>query len=78
MKVHLSLTEKRMLTLLCQGHAPKQIAPMLNIAYGTWKMYITIVRIKLRAKTTNQAVAIAVHSRLISFDGEDMPHFTEG
>lgn len=76
LKVLLTRTEKRILELLARGYEPKAIAPMVGISYHTYNGYGHIIRVKLRATTTSQAVAIAVANTLI-YTG-DILGFEEG
>ena len=69
--------EKRLLELLVQGYAPKQIAPRLAITYHSFNWRSRIIRMKLRAVTTVQAVAIAIGNNLVCT--KDVPRtFGEG
>ena len=64
--VYLTVMELRLLTFLATGYQPKQIYKMVNLSYPTVKFYIRIIKAKLGADTTTQAVAIAVANRQVS------------
>ena len=75
MKAGLTVKEKRILELWAQGYHPKEIAPMINLSRVSVNFYGRMVRAKLRARTTPQAVAIAVANHLIRLN--DIPEFEE-
>lgn len=61
----LTPVEVRVLTLLAGGATWREIAPALSVAYDTAKDVGVRLRLKLGARTSTQAVAIAVRMGLI-------------
>lgn len=62
----LSPRETQILELLAHGNRVARIADCLGIKEVTVNLYIKNARHKLGAKTREEAVAMAVHMRLIS------------
>lgn len=73
MKVFLNDKEKLVIKLLALGYDPKQAAPKSGLTYNTFKNYLRIVKAKLNAKTTNNAIAIAVANGLVIFSTKELP-----
>ncbi|WP_309085995.1 LuxR family transcriptional regulator [Chelativorans sp.] len=63
---HLSEREIECLALTAQGKDSKDIAAILDLSENTTKAYLKTVRIKLQCSTMAQAVAKAIHHRIIS------------
>jgi DNA-binding CsgD family transcriptional regulator len=61
----LSRRECQCIQLLARGRAPKRIAFELGISVRAVRLYICSARIKLGARNTNHAVALAVNEELI-------------
>lgn len=61
----LSPREVDVLVALAGGSAPKQIADELDLSVWTIREYIRSARLKLGARSTEQAVAIAKDRRLV-------------
>ncbi len=61
----LTRRELECLRLLAHGEQPKRIAYLLGLTTKTVEHYVTAARRKLGARTTTQAVAIAVARELL-------------
>lgn len=61
----LSKREKECYELLARGYQPKEISYELGIAERTVRFYLTSGRAKIRAKNTNEAVAILVSKGIV-------------
>ena len=61
----LSSRERQILILVASGKTGNQISSELNVSYETVKLDLSIIRFKLSAKNTPQAVAIAIMNRMI-------------
>jgi len=72
MTTSLTPSELRVLTLLCEGRHPKEIAALTGNASSTITTQCLRARRKLGARTTWQAVAMiamtALDSRYVAFD----------
>lgn len=66
--IRLSVREVECLTLLANGLRSDRIAYTLGLARGTVAFHIRNARMKLRARTREQAVALALVWRLISIE----------
>ncbi|WP_419719600.1 helix-turn-helix domain-containing protein [Maritalea porphyrae] len=61
----LSLREKECLELLAVGLRPANIGVQLQISRRTVESYIESAKLKLNARTRDQAIAIAIQARII-------------
>lgn len=61
----LSVRETQCMALLARGRLPKQIAAELQISERCVRVYLTSSRAKLKATTTNQAVAAFVSLEIV-------------
>lgn len=57
--------EQRVLELVCEGHSNKEIALRLGVGLPTVKYHVYLIFRKLGASRRTQAVALAVHWRLV-------------
>lgn len=62
----LTAVERRVLELLATGSTWREIAPAIPVAYDTAKDIGVRLRLKLGARTSIEAVAIAVRTGVIS------------
>lgn len=58
----LSPRESEVLGLIARGHDHKQVAAVLGISTETVKTFMKMTRLKLSARTTEHAVAIAIRA----------------
>lgn len=63
---HLTPTETRVLEQTARGLRGAQVAILLGMAEPTVKHHLSAIRYKLRARTTAEAVAVAVRAGLIA------------
>lgn len=60
--------ELRVLELICEGHSNKEIALQLGVGLPTVKYHVYLIFRKLGASRRTQAVALAIHWRLVCPD----------
>jgi len=70
-QIYLNRTEVRILEKLREGYESKEIARMINLNYHTLKFYLLLIRAKLNARNTCNAVVKAIRLHLISLNNED-------
>ena len=74
-RVRLTLREREVLTLLCEGLSNKLIARLLKISAGTVKVHISSILRALNVSTRLQAVLLARDSDLVPLNGDDDERF---